>query len=93
MIATLSPEIRRIQLGTKQKRANMSKLSTKSKPKKLFDNDSGSDLDVNISDVIDNCSTPGNDDSDVEDHETLEPGVVNYAKIGDFVLCEYQLKT
>ncbi|GFR65606.1 transposase [Elysia marginata] len=93
MIATSSPEIRRIQFGMTQKRAEMSKLSTKSILDKLFDNVSDSDLDVNISDVIDNCSTSGNDDSDVEDRKTLELGVVDYPKVKDFALCEYQRKT
>ncbi|GFO05922.1 hypothetical protein PoB_003242700 [Plakobranchus ocellatus] len=91
VIATPTPEICRLQLDLLEKEKR-SKCTRKSK-KQLFGDqqNSDSDLDLRIDDILDSDSESVGNSQPEED--MLELGVSDNPRIKDFVLCEYAMKT
>ncbi|GFO27245.1 pogo transposable element with krab domain [Plakobranchus ocellatus] len=73
---------------------NKSKCTRKSKKQLFVDQEtSDSDLDLSMDDILDSDSETESVSNSQPEEDILELGVVDNPKIGDFVLCEYAMKT
>ena len=91
MLATSTPELERMK-SDMTKKDNKNRF-TKAKKKLRLDIDSDSDdMSLDIHDVCVSSSEEEISDNN-EAAETLELGHVDHPKKGDFVICEYSMKT